>query len=99
MATGSLTVGTARTNLAMPERIATISGISFHRLGLPFPAPDLPEGSDGHFDLVPRGSLGGDLLEPQARGHQRPHHGRPLELRPQPEDLVGEARDHRNGDD
>src|SRR5581483_4280417 len=50
----------------------------------------LAEGGDRDLDLVARRRPRGDLLEPQARRHQRPHERGSIESGTQPEHLEGE---------
>src|SRR5918996_1558330 len=59
----------------------------------PLHPTDLAERSDGHLDLVGGGRLRGDLLEPQARSHQRPHHRARLVPGSQAQRLEGQAGD------
>src|SRR6186997_1195236 len=63
------------------------------------PAKDLVERCDRNLDLLTLRRLGRDLLEPQARDHQRVDDARPREARAQTEQLERHAGDDRDRED
>src|SRR6185295_15261846 len=54
---------------------------------------------DGDLDLIVGRALRGDHLDEDAGGHDRAHERVRAVLRPEPQDLVADARDHRDQDE